>query len=70
MCEDVDFEIGGWLRARRLRVEKPPRTTTTSEHVQLERRHQRRGLERELQPDGTYEDIEIENSSRGKITKE
>jgi hypothetical protein len=67
MSEEVDFEISGCLRARRLRAKKPPRTTTTSEHVQIEHRDQRRGHERELEPDGTYEDIQISKKLRGEI---
>jgi hypothetical protein len=67
MRRNTDFEVSGWLRARRLRANEPPRTTTTSEHVQIEHSDQRHGYDGELQPDGTYEDIEIEKRIRGEI---
>jgi hypothetical protein len=67
MPGSADFEVSGRLRARRLRATQPPRTTTTSEHVRIEHRDQRQGHDTELEPDGTYEDIEIEKRLRGEI---
>ena len=70
MPEDVDFQISGCVRARRLRAKKPPRATTTSDRVQVEHRDQRHGHEQELEPDATYEDIAIEKRVRGEIVVE
>jgi hypothetical protein len=67
MPGNADFEVSGRLRARRLRAHEPPRTTTTSEHVRIEHRDQRQGYDAELEPDGTYVDIEIEKQIRGEI---
>jgi hypothetical protein len=70
MNEETDFEIGGRLRARRLRAVHPPRTTTDEERVRTERTDRRRHVDQELQPDKTYEELEIEKQLRGEILSE
>jgi hypothetical protein len=70
MPEEADFEISGSLRARELRLTTRPCATTKSQHVQLEHTDQRHDHDQEVQPDRTYEDIEIERSVRGEIAME
>jgi hypothetical protein len=38
MREESDFEISGWLKARRLRATHTPKATTIEEGVLLDRR--------------------------------
>jgi hypothetical protein len=67
MSAESDFEIGGRLRARRLRAALPPETITIEENVRAERNEHRRGLEGRFEPGETYDDVEIEKQVQGKI---
>jgi hypothetical protein len=67
MSEQTDFEIGGRLRADRLRAVHPPKTTTHQERVQTERTERRRHADEQLQPFGIYEELEIEIQLLGQI---
>jgi hypothetical protein len=69
MREEIDFEMCGRLKARRLRAAHPPKATTIEEHVRLERRERRRHVDRELRADRTYEEVEFERGLHGKIAR-
>jgi hypothetical protein len=70
MSDEPDFEIGGRLKARRLRAVHPPRPTTFDERVRTERTERRRHVDDQLQPDETYDEPEIEKQVRGEITSD
>lgn len=68
MSEESDFEIGGRLKARRLRAINPPKATTLNEHVRTERTERRRRAADQLHPDEIYHELEIEKQLRGSVT--
>lgn len=70
MSKESDFNIGGRLKARRLRVIHPPKTTTLNEHVRTERTERRRYAHDQLQPGETYEELVIEKQLRGEIASD
>jgi hypothetical protein len=67
MREESDFEISGWLKARRLRATHLPKATTIEEGVLLDRREGRRHVDQELRPGRTYEEVEFERELNGNI---
>lgn len=67
MPHESDIEIGGRLRAQRLRAASPPKTRTIAEGVRVERQERRNRLEGVLAAGETYEDVEIENGLRGTV---
>lgn len=70
MSEKADFEIGGRLKARRLRAIRPPITTTLNDRVRTERTERRRHAADQLQREETYDEVEIEKRLRGEITSD
>jgi hypothetical protein len=70
MSENADFEIGGRLKARRLRAIRPPVTTTLNDSVRTDRTERRRQAADQLQHDETYDELEIEKRLRGKIASD
>jgi hypothetical protein len=70
MPDKSDFEIGGRLKARRLRAIQPPNTTTFNERVRTERTERRRRADDQLKHDEIYDELEIEKQLRGEITSD
>jgi hypothetical protein len=70
MRGESDFEIGGRLKARRLRAIQPPNATTFNERVRTERNERRRHAADQIQQGKIYDALEIEKHLRGEITSD
>jgi hypothetical protein len=70
MRDESDFELGGRLKARRLRAIQPPNATTFDEGVRTERSEQRRHAADRLRHDEIYAELEIEKQLRGEIASD
>jgi hypothetical protein len=70
MRDESDFEIGGRLKARRLRAMRLPNTTTFNERVRIELTERRRNAADQLEHEETYDELEIEKRLRGEIASD
>jgi hypothetical protein len=65
-----DFEVQASLRARRLKAKVPPSGSVDADDgVELDRDESRTNLPRELDPAGTYADVQIEHKVIGRVER-